>query len=195
MLPESLLKSIPPRPLGYPRTREMINIRTELTFDPLAAAETAADMTFGLMLHPARANRLFEHHSRDARLPSLESVIDKMMSAGIKVSPKQGYEGAVQMSVATALFINLSKLALSKEASVPAKAIAQLKLIQLQQWIAPRINSTTDESWKAFYTYIGNSITKLKENPAKFEQERIEEAPPGMPIGSTDDVCSFRKDR
>lgn len=191
MLPESLLKIIPPRALGYQRHQELIKIKTQLTFDPLAAAETAADMTFSLVFHPARANRLFEHHSRDARLPSLESVIDKMMSASVKVSPKQGYEGAVQMSVATAMFNNLSKLAVSKDASVPTKAIAQLKLTQLQQWIAPRINSTTDEDWRAFYTYLSNSIASMKTDPGKFEQENIKEAPPGMPIGSTEDVCGF----
>jgi hypothetical protein len=192
MLPESLLKIIPPRPLGYQRHQELIKIKTGLTFDPLAAAETAADMTFSLVLHPARANRLFEHHSRDARLPSLESVIDKLLSAGIKVSPKQGYEGAVQMSVGTALFNNLSKLAVNKDAAVPAKAIAQLKLAQLQQWIAPRVNSTTDEDWRAFYTYLSNSISKMKADPDKFEEENIKEAPPGMPIGMDEmNYCKF----
>src|SRR6185369_9463163 len=118
---ESLVKIIPPRPIGYSRHRELIKIRTELTFDPLAAAETAADNTYSLILHPARANRLFEHHSRDARLPSLESVIDKLMSTSIKASPKPGYEGAVQMSIDHALFTNLTKLALNKDAAAPSK--------------------------------------------------------------------------
>ncbi|HEY5825093.1 MAG TPA: zinc-dependent metalloprotease, partial [Cyclobacteriaceae bacterium] len=84
IIPESLLKIIPPRPLGYTRHRELVKGRTDLTFDALSVAETAADMTFSLILHPARANRLFEHHSRDARLLSLQSVIDRLTSATIK---------------------------------------------------------------------------------------------------------------
>ncbi|MFM9074408.1 MAG: zinc-dependent metalloprotease, partial [Bacteroidota bacterium] len=59
-LPESLLKNIPPRPLGYTRHRELAKIRTELTFDPITLAETAADLTYSMLLHPARMNRLVE---------------------------------------------------------------------------------------------------------------------------------------
>ncbi|HZY80716.1 MAG TPA: zinc-dependent metalloprotease [Cyclobacteriaceae bacterium] len=191
-LPESLLKIIPPRPLGYQRHQELIKLKTQLTFDPIAAAETASDMTFSLLFHPARANRLFEHHSRDARLPSLGSVIDKVMSATVKSSPKQGYEGAVQMATANAVFTNLSKLALSKDAAVQTKAIAQLKLTQLQQWIAPRVASTADEEWKAFYSYLNDAIGKMKADPEKAVQESPLAAPPGMPIGTDDmNYCGF----
>ncbi len=194
MLPESLLKIIPPRPLGYQRHQELIKIKTTLTFDPIAAAETVSDMTFSLILHPSRANRLFEHHSRDARLPSLGSVIDKLMSATIKSAPKQGYEGAVQMATANAMFTNLSKLATSKDAAVQAKAIAQLKISQLQAWLAPKVAATTDEEWKAFYAYLNNTITQMKDDPEKVTPESLLPAPPGMPIGSTEDVCGFRSE-
>ena len=44
-LPESLIELIPPRAFGYPRTRETFNSRTGLTFDYLAAAETATNLT------------------------------------------------------------------------------------------------------------------------------------------------------
>ncbi len=193
MLPEALLKIIPPRPLGYQRHQELIKVRTTLTFDPLSAAETASDLTFSLILHPSRANRLFEHHSRDARLPSLGSVIDKLMSATIKSAPKQGYEGAVQMATAHALFTNLSKLALNKDAAAQTKAIAQLKLTQLQAWLTPKAAATADEEWKAFYAYLANSIGRLKENPEEFVQESLLAAPPGQPIGSDEeDFCGVK---
>lgn len=192
MLPESLLKIIPPRPLGYQRHQELIRIKTQLTFDPIAAAETVSDMTFSLILHPARANRLFEHHSRDARLPSLGSVIDKLMSATIKSAPRQGYEGAVQMATANAMFTNLTKLAHSKDAAVQSKAIAQLKLSQLQAWLAPKVNITADEEWKAFYSYLNNTIVQMKEDPEKAIQDNLLPAPPGMPIGMDDmNYCRF----
>jgi hypothetical protein len=186
MVPENLLRQIPPRPLGYVRHRELIKIRTELTFDPLAAAETAADGTFSLILHSARANRLFEHHSRDARLPSLESVIDRMMSATIKVNPKAGYEGAVQMAIDNALFTNLANLALNKEASAPVKAIALMKIDQLKKWLLAKAAVTPDEEWKSFYTYLSGQAQKLQEEPDEFKQENLLPAPPGQPIGDFD---------
>ena len=190
MLPESLLKIIPPRPLGYSRHREVLKIRTELTFDPLAAAETAADGTFSLILHPARANRLLEHHSRDARLPSLESIIDKMISATFKSNPKAGYEGAVQMAVDNALFTNLAKLSFNKDAAAPSRAIVSFKLEQLKSWISSRVAATSDEEWRAFYIYISNQIGKLQSNPEEYKQENLLPTPPGAPIGDYDlDFC------
>ena len=190
MLPENLLKIIPPRPLGYNRHKELIKVRTELTFDPLAAAETAADLTFNLVFHPARANRLFEHHARDARLPSLESVIDRIMSATIKSNPKTGYEGAVQMTVDYALFINLAKLALNKDATAPAKAIGLMKLDQLNRWLTAKMTITQDEEWKSFYSYLAGQIKKLQDNPGEYKQENLLPAPPGQPIGDYDmDFC------
>lgn len=67
VLSEEILQVIPPRPLGYDRSREVISIRTGLTFDPLGAAEAAADMTVSMLLHHARAARLVEHHARDEK--------------------------------------------------------------------------------------------------------------------------------
>lgn len=186
MIPESILRQIPPRPLGYVRHRELIKTKTDLAFDPLSAAETAADMTFGLVLHPARANRVFEHHSRDARLPSLGSLIDKLMSATIKASPKQGYEGAVQMATANALFTNLARLSVHKDASAQTKAIVDLKLNQLQSWLTPKAATTTDEEWKAFYSYLASEIGHLKDNPKEYVAEQLLPPPPGQPIGDDD---------
>ncbi len=44
-IPEVILDIIPPKPLGYQRDREHFKSRTGITFDPLAAAESAADQT------------------------------------------------------------------------------------------------------------------------------------------------------
>ena len=192
MLSENLLKSIPPRPLGYSRHRELIKGRTDLTFDPLSAAETAADMTFAMILHPARANRLFEHHSRDARLPSLESVIDRLLLASIKSAPKNGYEGAVQMAVDYAMFSNLAKLALSTDAAPPSRAIAFAKLKQLKAWLTTR--PAANEEWVAFYQYLAQMTDSLQDDPEEFKIQQTLQSPPGQPIGDMDpDFCGNNK--
>ena len=141
-----------------------------------------------MILHPARANRLFEHHSRDARLPSLESVIDKMVSASMKQTARPGYEGAVQMAIDHALFTNLTKLALNKDAAAPTRAIALMKLEQLKNWVGAKV--TTDEEWRAHYAFIARQINTLQQNPDDFKGEELLPAPPGMPIGDIDyDFC------
>lgn len=188
-LPESLLKIIPPRPLGYSRHRELIKLKTELTFDPLSAAETASDLTFSMILHPARANRLIEHHARNASLPSLESVADRLINSTFKSTPKPGMEGAIQMATNYALFTNMAKLALSKTASAESKAIIFLKLDQLKAWL--QLKTTTDDEWKAHYRFVAKQIDSLQSDPDEFKSEELLPAPPGMPIGSSEEqFCS-----
>jgi hypothetical protein len=51
MLPESLLKLIPPRPAGYGRTREDFRTRTQPVFDSLAPAEAITDHVSGFLLN------------------------------------------------------------------------------------------------------------------------------------------------
>ncbi|UXE69028.1 MAG: zinc-dependent metalloprotease [Chryseotalea sp. WA131a] len=192
-LPESLLKIIPPRPIGYSRHRELIKIKTELTFDPLSAAETAADMTFSLILHPARANRLVEQHTREAKLPSLENVIDQMVTATIKSAPRTGLESSVQMAVNIALISNLASLALNKDALGQTKSIIHFKITQLIAWLSTR--ATADDGWRAHYSYLAEKLTQLQDDPDEYKEENVLPPPPGMPIGDMDlDFCGeFRK--
>ncbi|MBX2943268.1 MAG: zinc-dependent metalloprotease [Cyclobacteriaceae bacterium] len=185
-LPESIIKLIPPRPLGYSRHREVVKIRTGLTFDPLAAVESAADMTFGLLLHPARAARLYEYHSRDARLPSLENVMDKAAAYTFKANAKPGYEGAVQITVNNVLLTNMFSLAASDQSSTQVKAIAKLQIDKLKTWVTAKLKSTSDEDWKAHYNQVLSQIERFEKNPDDFKNEQLLEAPPGAPIGDFD---------
>ena len=80
-LPEPLLELLPPRPPGLPRTRESFASQTGLTFDPVAAAESAADLTLTVLFNPQRASRLVEYHARNAEEPSLDEVMDAALAA------------------------------------------------------------------------------------------------------------------
>jgi hypothetical protein len=184
-LPESLMNIIPPRPLGYSRHREVIKLRTQLTFDPLSAAESAADMTFGLLLHPARAARLVEYHARDARLPSLENITDKAIGATFKAAIKSGYEGAVQITVNNTFVLKLLSLASNKSASPQVRAIAMLEVGKLKSWLTSRSRNGLDEDWKAHYDYVLNLIKQFEEEPDEFAPQPLLDAPPGQPIGDT----------
>jgi hypothetical protein len=184
-LPEALLKSIPPRPLGYQRHRELVKIKTELTFDALAVAETAADMTFGLLLHPARANRLVEYHAREASQPSLASILDKATASVLKTAVNPGLAGAVQQSIQHAWITNLIKLANHTTASAQTKAIAQAKLKNLQAWLAERARTTPNEAWKAHDLFLAALVARSLEAPEEFKTEAALPPPPGQPIGMT----------
>jgi hypothetical protein len=183
MLPEGLLKIIPPRPMGYARHRELINSRTELTFDALSAAESAAGMTLNAILHPSRTGRLVEYHARDSKLPSLEAVIDKLLAATVKNTPRNGYEGAIQITVNDVVINSLIRLAASKTSSTQVKSIAFFKLNQLQAWLNERLKVVGDVEWRAHYMYAQERIRMFKDDPQDFKAEPELNPPPGQPIG------------
>jgi hypothetical protein len=190
-LSPDLIKIIPPRPLGYQRGREVIKTHTDLTFDPIAAAESASDMVFSLILNSSRSTRLVQHHAMDAQQPSLESVIDKLISSAFKSATRQGYEGQLQIITNHTLLNNLMKLALDKNASPQACAIASLKIDQLRQWLGVKLNAQLTENWKAHYSYELMLINSFREDPKKFETENLLPSPPGQPIG-TDEFCFYK---
>ena len=190
MLHESILRQIPPRPMGYTRHRELITSRTDLTFDALSAVESAAGMTLSMILHPSRAARLVEYHARDSNQPSLENVIDKIINATLKSPQKSGYEGVVQITV-NDVFVNaLLRLAANKSASTQVRSVAFLKLNQLDSWIKERIKGVVDEDWKAHYIFAQERIRRFIDDPQEFKIEFELNPPPGQPIGAQNaDFC------
>src|SRR5947207_15344522 len=95
-LPESLLRLIPPRPPGYGRTREDFRIRTYPTFDALAPAEAYANHVCDFLLNQERAARIVEFHARDAQYPSLDDVLEQILTATWKARARAGYQGELQ---------------------------------------------------------------------------------------------------
>lgn len=190
-LPETIINSIPPRPIGFQRSREVIRTRTDLAFDPIAAAESASDLVFSLILNPARATRLVQQHAINTQQPSLESVIDKMVNATFKSANKQGYEGQLQITANHTLLNNLMKLALNTNASAQARAVASLKIDQLKSWLTEKSRVAATETWKAHYGYELMLINAFRDDPKKYETENFLPAPPGQPIGQEDEFCSW----
>jgi hypothetical protein len=190
-LPETLIKNIPPHPIGYQRTREVIRTRTDLTFDPFVYAESAADMTFSLLFHPARATRLVQYNALNNQQPSLESVIDKVFNATYKAPTKAGYDGLLQMTVNHAVLNNLIKLTVNTNPSPQARAVASLKIDQLKNWLTEKAKTMSTENWKAHYAYELSMINSFRDNPEKYEAENLLPAPPGQPIGQEDEFCNW----
>jgi hypothetical protein len=148
-------------------------------------------MVFGLILHPARATRLVQQHAVNAQQPSLENVIDKMIGSTFKAAPRQGYEAQLQITANHALLSNLIRLTAGNNASVQARAVASLKIDQLQAWLIEKLKTTTQETWKAHYAFELSTILAFRDDPKEFEIENFLQAPPGQPIGQDDEYCSW----
>lgn len=188
-LPENIIKLIPPKPIGYYRDRELVDIRTSLTFDPLASAETAARMTMHLLFHPARAQRLVELHARNSTQPSLNFILIEVINTTWKEAHDQTLEGEVGRAVDNVVLDELFALAASKSASEHVKALVIQQLFDLREWLIKAANNQSEDQ-KAHYFQGATRIKRFWDNPEKYETSTELTPPDGSPIG-TDKMCSF----
>jgi len=186
-LPEKLIESIPPRPLGYRRTRETVKIRTGLTFDPIASAETAADLAVGLLLRPERVSRLVEHHARDSRQPSFSGVLDELLQASWYSKARAGLEGEIRHVVNGVVLSRLMSLSSDNSANEQARAIAYEKLIELKTWASDKADTLTNEEEKAHLMFAVAQINDYQNNPNGVKWQKPLTPPDGSPIGTIPD--------
>jgi hypothetical protein len=182
-LPESLLAILPPVPPGYPRTGESFPSETGLTFDPVATAESAADLTLQVLFDPARAARLVQYHMREPKAPSLRSVLESVSKTTAERTEgghtlSSEVERAVEFRVLEWTF----GLAVNSMTSSQARAIARSHIEDLlKEWTSAA--PLTDTAEAIHRAAMIARIQEFKANPDKFVPAKPVEAPPGMPIG------------
>jgi Met-zincin/Domain of unknown function (DUF5117) len=183
-LPERLLKMFPPHPPAFERTRESLPSDSGLTFDPVAAAECAADLTLAGLFNAQRAARLVEYHARNPQNPSLLAEVIDATLAATRPAPSERdgnpetLSGVVQRAVYARAVEALLSLAANPQASFEVRAIAYAKLDQIKQ-------QTLASSSTA--AYLRHRIEQFQKEPEKFTPAPLVEAPPGMPIGDEED--------
>ncbi|MEN7551049.1 zinc-dependent metalloprotease [Rapidithrix thailandica] len=181
-LNEELMAQIPPRPMGSYRNREIIKVKTGMTFDPLSAAESAADMTLSLLLHPERANRLVEYHARNEEQPGLEYVIKRLIKTTIMKPFPKNFEKEVQMTIDNVVLQKLMELAVNPKSSNKVKAIAHYHLDLLKEWLEDKAEYALPES-KVHYGYGLKLIKAFEKEPEKYKVSDLLPLPDGSPIG------------
>lgn len=183
-LPESILNLIPPKAYGSYRGRENFKGKTGPTFDPIAAAETAANFTIELLLNPGRCTRLVEYNSRDQQNPSLGNMIDKLVEKTLKNSPKDNFKAEINRTVSNVVLNNLFKLGSNQAVSNQVRAIVMDKINSLESYIKDKIKSEKDVNQKVFYEYSLKQIDDFIEEPDEYKYYIPASPPDGSPIGS-----------
>jgi hypothetical protein len=180
-LPESLLRILPPRAFGYPRTRESFEGHTGLTFDPAGAAESAAGLTLTLLFDPQRASRLVEYHARNSANPGLNQVIEAVFQATWKAPRATGLAAEIQHVTEASAVEHLLALAANPTSSAEARAQARAEALSLRSWLSARSAENPEE--KAVRTAAIARIEAFEKNPERFTPATDVVAPPGQPIG------------
>lgn len=175
-IPKEKLNLFPPRAFGYGRTRESIKGKTGVSFDALSAAETAADMTLGLLLHPERASRLIQQKATDPSNIGLGDVLNALTSNTIRKTNKDFYLNEVQNNINFRVLFHLMNLAAHDEVHPQVNAIANKALGDLKSsLLISGKNATAME--------MVRRINAFNVHPDKFKVIAAPKLPDGSPIG------------
>lgn len=176
-IPQNKLKLFPPRAFGYGRDRESFKSNTDVAFDALGAPATASDMTLGLLLHPARAERLVQQNVLNKDLPGLSFVLEELISETIKTKKGNNYEAAVQKTINFVVFKQLLNLAVNQKSTPMVRSIANEQIDELANWLRGKDDAVSKEMYR--------NIKRFREKPEEFEMEiNIPKIPDGSPIGA-----------
>ena len=192
-MPERVLEIMPPRLRGLgPHkltlqepsliNRDVFPGRTGNPFDPLGAAEVAANFTVERLLHHERAARVLEYHTRNNYTPSLGEVIDALIEVTWKKTYESGYHAELGRMVNSLVLYNLIKLASNREAAMSVRSIAYLKLGETQEWLRKQGKNVKDESYRAHYLFSKDLIELYQENPTAVKLTKPLRIPQGEPI-------------
>jgi hypothetical protein len=187
-LPESLLAQFPPRPPGLPRTGESFPSETGLTFDPIATAQAAADLTFVELFDPQRASRIVQYHMRNP--PSKTSL--RVLMETVSDATARRIDGGHTMSSEVERAVEfrgleaMLALAVNPAASSQARAIARSHVEDLlAKWT--KDPAPTDSAEAIHRKALIARVEEFNSDPDKFVPAKPIEAPPGMPIGDDGD--------
>jgi hypothetical protein len=186
-LPETLLRTIPPRPPMYERGREHFRIRTSPAFDALVPAEAAAQHTLQFLFNPARAARLVEFHARDQANLGLAELIDVIVGATWKSPHGEDYAGEIERVVDSVVLDDLMALAMNDRAPDQVRATAALKIEELQFWLVAHANGDGNKEQAAHYFYAAQRISLFQKEPKQFVLPTPAEPPDGPPIGDDEE--------
>jgi hypothetical protein len=170
-IPERILKLLPPHPPAYDRTRESFPSQTGLTFDPIAAAQAAANLTGSLLFDPTRDARLIEYHARNQANPTFTEVLNAVAKATWFAPSPAGLPGSVKSAVDAVLFEHALGL-LADDAVSPLVRYAALAWFQAQRSHLPPA--------------LSHQLAEFERNPKQFNFPQPPAAPPGQPIGEDD---------
>lgn len=175
-LPSSITKLIPPRPAGYDYNRELFNRRTGLSFDPLAAAETAADLPLSFLFQVSRLNRLAQVEGDKAGL-GLTEMLETVLAKTWRATRQQGFEGLIQRQNEQLVLTYLLAASENENASFATRAAVLQVLDKIRTMAGGGSKTSTD---KGYYLL---TLERLK-HPEKAKATQHAVLPPGAPIGS-----------
>ncbi|WP_332772698.1 zinc-dependent metalloprotease [Phenylobacterium sp.] len=159
-------------------SQEVLKTAAYTAFDPLVAADVAAQITLDALLDTTRLIRVYEQHRRDPSLPGLDMLLDRLTAATVD---QRG--DAVARRVAYRTLITMARVARDPESSPDVVAIVNDRLRTIAARLA-KGGAGEDGAWSRS---VARLLTDEEMLAREFAKRQVAPAiPPGMPIGSPD---------
>lgn len=183
-LPQTIIDTIAPRPPGQPLDRESFNRNTGISFDWLAPAASAINLTLDVLLNPKRAARMNNFHASDAELPGFNTLLKALTRASWYQKQQDGVEGSIQRIKADQLLYALMALAGDVESTGQVRAQALFSIQTFNQWLEDPRHTRSNDDWLSHQAKLKREIGLWLDDPSGFVPQNPSKVPPGSPIGS-----------
>ena len=177
-LPAGIAERIPPRPPGFPRSRETFTGATGITFDPLAPAASSTSLTLEVLLDPERAARM----NRNGK-PGFKKLLNELLAATwYAATPQSARYDALQQQTNLLVLNGLMRLAVDSNAdhTVVADSLQAIDKVHAITDASPQLNPEL----RGFFSLARTRIERMWADPASVENLPAVTVPPGSPIGS-----------
>ena len=183
-IPENLLRMMPPTAYGYGSGRsELFAKRTSPVFDPVGAAEIAADLVVSGLLEPSRAARMINQNARSRTSPHFSEAVDALIKAvWNSAAATNANEAAIQRAVQSLTVNRLMDLAANSNANSEVRAVATEALRSL----AGSLKQTSLGGMAGAHNrFTVDEIERFLARPAEPRKPTQPlPTPPGDPIGN-----------
>lgn len=189
LVPEHILKLIPPRPFGYGGNRETFVSRVNPIFDPIAPAETIVDLTFDFMLNAARVSRIYLQHLQQNQLFGFNDLLTAIEKQLFTNYSKEDLNLEITLMTQSKYVDHLISLAKNPDVSNTIRGIVRGRLRYLAN-----TKGTGDLGWNPMNqhrVYLGEKINTFLDMPEELVPQETLKAPDGSPIGMDAMSCDF----
>jgi hypothetical protein len=182
-IPDTVLTLLAPNATDVSPRVELFGGRTAPAFDELSAARTLAQVIVDMVLQPERAARLVTFADRGPNMLTLSETIDSLVAGTWNAPvPASGKLAALQRVAQRAVADRLLLLAADTSAASEVRAIAELKIKDLQP-VAARRAAAGAIAARAHWNAIAGDFQRWIERRELPQPTKALEAPPGDPFG------------
>ncbi|KTF68258.1 zinc-dependent metalloprotease [Sphingomonas sp. HT-1] len=157
--------------------QEVFRNAGSFAFDPLVAADIAAQVPLDSLLAPARLARLFEQHRRDPAMPGVELLLDRLQAATVTAR-----RDAVGRRIAYRAVLTIARAARDPAISPDVAALLEDRLRTIAA-VLPATGDGQDGAWARHLAGLLRDKEALQRELDK--RQAVPAVPPGMPIGDT----------